>query len=101
MMLKLALALGAITGAFSWPLARPRPIHPRSTQMHAVDKGSSGASAYETLKTCLEGDHSPAAEAIECDLGALEEAFKILDSEVIRAECSESQLNDVSELWCV
>lgn len=55
--------------------------------------GASGAEAYVRAKSCLEGT------SFECNIEELEAAYRVLDQEVIRAECSEAQQQDIDELW--
>mmetsp|Transcript_20951 Transcript_20951/g.83491 ORF Transcript_20951/g.83491 Transcript_20951/m.83491 type:complete len:254 (-) Transcript_20951:1807-2568(-) len=86
-------------------VGRPQIMRPSVAVSATVERataddtlaGASGAKAYEIATTCLTGHAS--AEA--CSLETLEAAYRVLDSEVIRSECSAAQQRDVDELWRV
>lgn len=56
--------------------------------------GASGANAYQTALLCLDPHNSEI-----CALEDLEAAFKVLDDEKIRNECSSAQMQVVDQLW--
>jgi hypothetical protein len=73
--------------------ARSRLLHARDDFIGAYPSG--GADAFAQALDFL----SPNIPDECCPLVALEEAFRVLDSELVRCECSEAHQNVIDDLW--
>ena len=94
----LAPALLAVLSS-AWTAPRHRP---RSLLLKLRASGdfwgafpSGAATAYDTALMCL------SLEADECGIDVMEDAFRALDAEMVRQECSPVQAAQIDELWRV
>ena len=59
---------------------------------------SGGADAFETALACLTPEGS---DGDRCTIEVMESAFRVLDSEMVRAECTPEHNEKIDELWRV
>lgn len=99
LMMRLVLLATCLTRGAAWICSRTHVdrLRPARAAFTGVFP-SGGADAFETALACLSPDES---DEDRCTIKVMEDAFRVLDSEMVRAECTPEHNEKIDELWRV